>query len=742
MKHSVLCLLLLIFVSALKLHGQQGWFWQNPLPVGGAIGTVKFVSATEGWMIAEGAQLLHTTTAGATWNVQSPSPGTLLSSINGGGLSLSFLNATTGWMIGTFGDDNINPLGPALYKTTNSGGSWTQQPVGSGAIGFAVQFIDANNGWVTTGNGSFQNLSGSILHSTDGGNTWSLQYTTGANAIISSISFVDINNGWAVIDSFSSNHNGLVSPAVIIHTTNGGVTWTSQFTDNTPGIFEAIQFLDANNGWVVGDSAKVLHTTNGGSSWTPVTIAGISSTSKNRSLFFLDANNGWISTSVSGGNNISHTTNGGATWTTQSPGTQYAIFSTYFFDANNGWVSADYGGIAHTTNGGANWTLQSSSVTNNTLRSVFALPDGNRLWVGGDNGTILYTSDGGTTWSNQFADSNSISGFFFRNANLGYAVGYGHGGRYTKTTDGGANWIILNRPTGDDPDAVYFTDDLTGYAVGSAGTIVKTIDGGTSWTQENSSTTKNLSGVYFIDSFTGIAVGDSGKILMTTIGGTTWMPEISGTFNNLHDVVFSDANTGTAVGNNGTILRTTNGGTVWFSQPSGTTENLYGVSLTDANHGTVVGEGGAILRTTNGGVTWTRQPSGKAGTIRGVAFSSTNTGTVVGDNGAIIRTTSGGALAVRGGSYPSIPIGFELKQNYPNPFNPTTLINYQLPAAGRVSLKVYDILGREIATLVDGAQTPGDHFIQWDGSSLPSGVYFYRIQSGLYSETKKLLLMR
>ncbi|MFI5252254.1 MAG: T9SS type A sorting domain-containing protein [Bacteroidota bacterium] len=109
-----------------------------------------------------------------------------------------------------------------------------------------------------------------------------------------------------------------------------------------------------------------------------------------------------------------------------------------------------------------------------------------------------------------------------------------------------------------------------------------------------------------------------------------------------------------------------------------------------------------------------------------------------GDTGVFVNITTTGVSERNSG----VPGNFVLHQNYPNPFNPTTVINYQLPAAGKVTLKVYDILGRELATLVDGLQTPGDHFVQWDGSALPSGVYFYRIQSGLYSETKKLLLMR
>lgn len=88
------------------------------------------------------------------------------------------------------------------------------------------------------------------------------------------------------------------------------------------------------------------------------------------------------------------------------------------------------------------------------------------------------------------------------------------------------------------------------------------------------------------------------------------------------------------------------------------------------------------------------------------------------------------------------PTTYKLSQNYPNPFNPTTTIEYQLPVDGRVTLKVYDLLGQELATLVNEVQQADYYRVEFDGRSLASGVYFYRLQAGPFGAAKRLMLLR
>ena len=212
--------------------------------------------------------------------------------------------------------------------------------------------------------------------------------------------------------------------------------------------------------------------------------------------------------------------------------------------------------------------------------------------------------------------------------------------------------------------------------------------------------------------------------------------------NLLHGVSFTDANNGTAVGSGGAIFRTTDGGDNWVGQTSGTIYDLYGVSFTDANNGTAVGENGTILRTTNGGDNWVSQTSGTTQYICGVSFIDSLNGTVVGDHGTILRTTNGGVTFFEEKEIEGIPTAYYLSNNYPNPFNPSTKIKYSVPQLSRVIIKVFDILGNEIETLVNVEKQPGTYEINWYATNLPSGVYFYQLRAGNFVQTKKMVLMK
>jgi hypothetical protein len=107
----------------------------------------------------------------------------------------------------------------------------------------------------------------------------------------------------------------------------------------------------------------------------------------------------------------------------------------------------------------------------------------------------------------------------------------------------------------------------------------------------------------------------------------------------------------------------------------------------------------------------------------------------------ILTVTEGQPLGVEFSSG-NIPIKFSLGQNYPNPFNPVTKIKYEVHKSGDVKLVVYDVMGREVQTLVNEKLQPGTYEVSFDGSAINSGIYLYKIISGGYSETKKMILIK
>src|SRR3990172_2331516 len=136
------------------------------------------------------------------------------------------------------------------------------------------------------------------------------------------------------------------------------------------------------------------------------------------------------------------------------------------------------------------------------------------------------------------------------------------------------------------------------------------------------------------------------------------------------------------------------------------------------------------MYTSNGGTNWSDQSSGTPYSLRSIYFVNSLTGWTVGDLGTILKTSNGGISALNPISN-MIPEHYSLYQNYPNPFNPTTKIRFSIPAIdgsnGDVSLKIYDNLGREAATLVNEKLKPGIYEAEFDGSNLSSGVYFKTI---------------
>jgi len=191
------------------------------------------------------------------------------------------------------------------------------------------------------------------------------------------------------------------------------------------------------------------------------------------------------------------------------------------------------------------------------------------------------------------------------------------------------------------------------------------------------------------------------------------------------------------------VVYTTNGGLNWMTSNSGISL-LWHFYFINTNVGWAVGTpSDSVAKTIDGGVNWYRVPTSIAGKpFKSNFFVNDSVGWIVGYDGIILKTTSGGEILTNVYYDSDIPEYFSLYQNYPNPFNPTTTIKYQLGNDGYVSLKVFNTLGEEVAELVNEFKRAGSYDLTFNAENLPSGMYVYKLTSGNYVESKKMIMMK
>jgi photosystem II stability/assembly factor-like uncharacterized protein len=414
----------------------------------------------------------------------------------------------------------------------------------------------------------------------------------------------------------------------------------------------------------------------------------------------------------------------------------------------------------------AQWYQQNNKTTKNLNAVTFI--DDNSGFVVGDSGIILHSTNAGAIWEQQTSGTTvHLNDVLFINESNGWIVGGswpGQGNILLHTTDAGVNWIKQLVDTTLSLNSVFFLDENIGWIGGSIDTgdgyspvILKTIDGGTNWLLKFIDASYTLNNdVYFINADVGFAVGGSGNIMgsygyifRTTDGGETWIEQI-GAFCNYQSIEFVDEQNGIAVGWGGGLRP---GPGIYYTNDWGVNWHIFNGDMSLMNSvaylahdcawvvGGVYWTEGTILFSSNGGIDWTNQGVFSSG-LNSVSFINSSTGWAVGDNGTILHTTNGGVTFVEEEEIDEMPTEFLLSQNYPNPFNPSTKIKYSVPQSSQVQIKVFDVLGNEIATLLDEEKSIGTYELTWNASSLPSGVYFYQLRAGSYIETKKMLLLK
>ncbi len=374
--------------------------------------------------------------------------------------------------------------------------------------------------------------------------------------------------------------------------------------------------------------------------------------------------------------------------------------------------------ILNTTSGGDNWniifTYFPPSVNSGLTKIKFATDS---IGYAATNYLEFYkTTNKGENWLYISTPPPPVEDMSVVNKDTIFIVSSsGLAGGVYRSTNGGVNWSPLGQVGGNgQPSRIYMFDKNLGFTFSSNG-MRRTTNGGFNWTIIAG---ESFLGMQFLDSITGWKTYDSLKI--TTNGGITWKRQ------NLPAFVrwFSP---------DGASLSILNKDTLWMV---GAENNFYRAS---------------VFKTTNGGLNWGYQIPDTSlflETYNYIKFINSKNGWAVTPGRMIeIHTFSGGndttLFTGINNNVTVTPKDYTLCQNYPNPFNSNTVISVQLPAASDVKLKVYDVQGRKIQTLVEKQLNPGVYEYIFNGNNLSSGIYFYTLYvNDNLIETKRMTLLK
>jgi photosystem II stability/assembly factor-like uncharacterized protein len=369
-----------------------------------------------------------------------------------------------------------------------------------------------------------------------------------------------------------------------------------------------------------------------------------------------------------------------------------------------------------------------------TLSDMHWISD-NEGWIcSGFLGEIYHTTDGGQTFETQ-TTQYSTNAIYMLNSSEGYAGGWN--GRVYKTTNGGVNWVVHGSIGNTLLDIDFLPNSDSGYCSGYNGKIYKITSNGIS--SMSSGVAANLYSI----SFPGRQGWVCGEQVILHFNGS-WVGDQSNPTETYNAIHMDSETTGWVAGDNGVIIHTTNGFN-WDYQtnPDSLNRTLNDIFFLTANEGWAIGDGGRLLHTTNAGTNWNIILEGwTTNMLRAVQFTSSTNGYVLGNNKTLFKY----GLLTNVEEQPTQPTEFKLEQNYPNPFNPSTRIQYQVSSISQVTLKVFDVLGNAVATLVNEYKPAGSYEVEFNTSSIihqpSSGIYFYQLKSGEYLQTKKMMLLK
>ncbi|MFA3784145.1 T9SS type A sorting domain-containing protein [Melioribacteraceae bacterium 4301-Me] len=637
------------------------------------------------------------------------------------------------------------------------------------------QSSDNGNSWIFVDNGPhtstrtivqvgtrlFAATTSGVFVSTDNGMSW-----TQSNSGLANL------NVWTIVGTSNGDIYAGTAGGGVFRSTNNGVNWAEVNTGlNSLLIYslivkEGILFAGAG-----GANAGVYRSTNNGTSWT---FAGVAN--------HLVSSFAVLGTDIFAGTNggVFRSTDNGLTWTSVNANLTNGDVRCLAVSGLNLFAGTYGGGVFLSTNNGQNWVNVNSGLTSN-ITALFV--NGTNIFAGGWGSGVYLSNDNGANWirlgkkldvlSLMPLNTQAVLGTQLVTATWGNGIHIFY--EYSQGWSGG-----LSRLPTSYVRTLAVTSDTTIFAGTFGQGVFRSDYGLLSWTAVN-----NGLGDLYTQSLTisgsNILVGTySHGIYRSSDKGNTW--QYAGLTGNqvralktVGTIVFA----GTV--SNGIYRSTDNGNTWWQSNNGLDNKNIWSFAV--LGQYIFVATDNGVYRSSDNGVTWTLSGlqkkivltldvvdstlfAGTYGSLGGSVFSSTDYGGTwvdisaglttqnirtfahtnaylyVGTEDAGVWRRSLSQVTSVNEDEEKIPQFFTLYQNYPNPFNPSTTIRFSLPQREHVTLKVFDILGREVAILVDGELNPGEHSVVFDASSLPSGVYFYRLQTGGYVQQRKMVVVK
>ena len=382
---------------------------------------------------------------------------------------------------------------------------------------------------------------------------------------------------------------------------------------------------------------------------------------------------------------------------------------------------------------------------------IYALAVGanNILYAGTSSGGFYSTTDEGNTWTqiSSAFQSFDVMSLCFNTSGEFFAGTFG-GGIY-KSTDSGTSWKAINGSGNNQLTNlnVYSVAALKNNVIlaGTSGDgIFISKDDGSTWNQTSVTgaaifafTSDNNGNIY---AGTNGNITGSGGVMLSTDNGSSWTSTGLASINvqsltlGLYNKLFAGSSYGKG------IFSSTNQGKTW-SSPALSNNNILAMIMNQSGTLFAGTDANGVYASIDNGTNWIQASTNLTDQYilslavdnNGILFAGT-------DANGVFRTGNVATSVKNTGS--NLPTSYTLYQNYPNPFNPSTIISYSIPKSSMVTIKVYDVLGREIETLVNEQKIPGNYNITFNAGKLASGVYLYRIQAGNFWETKKMMLLK